>query len=238
MMEEEIKETEFKRNSQKKHQSKLLECLISFLKTKDDNMLLLSTNILLQILKNYKFHKNLNEIISERCANNLTVDMKFRLITFENLAKLFVKCFNINCKQDKILIIEGLKKKINIINQIRNKGHLNKKLTEIFKRVVEEFDFGEKMFLSENLIPRENNLNFLSLINYSFYEDFKNLKYINFFYKYDLNESEIIEMELKTFIILKNIRYASKYLINIQFMMSQYYLKTNLTLIIYMQVLS
>lgn len=207
---DEAKLNNLKRGTHVKHQSKLLECLICFLKTKDDNMLLMSTNILLQLLKHYDLTKPLLEQITDKCMENLVIEMKFRLITFENMAKLLARAYDSSLKHPKKVIIEGLKQKIGILNQLQKKPQLNKKMTEIFKRIIEEYDYGEKMFNLENLLPRERNLNFLSLINYSFYEDFKNLKYISFFYKYEMNEAEVIEMEVKKFIILKNLRYKSK----------------------------
>ena len=206
---EEAKKHDLKRGSKVKHSSKLLECLVSFLKTKDDNMLLLSSNIVLQILKNFKLKKNLTDSIADKCSENLVTEIKFRLITYENIAKLLASCYCEDFNEPKWKIIDGLKSKLSIMNQILEKVPLNKKFTEIFYKVCYDYDSGLNMFDSSNLIPRQKSLNYLSLINYSFYEDFKKLKYLSLFYKYHLSDVEIIESEIRIFLILKNLRYTS-----------------------------
>jgi hypothetical protein len=191
-------------------ESKLLNCLVSFLKTKDDNMLLLSTNIMLQIMKNFKIYDSVKNEIADRCSENLVSDVKFRLITYENIAKLLVCSITQDYRDPQRRIVENLKKKIGILKQIITKKNLNLKFASIFKKVCKDYDSGYQMFLEKNLIPRERSLNYLSLINYSFYEDISKLKYLNLFFKYHLTDMEVIEIEIRKFIILKNLRYNCK----------------------------
>jgi hypothetical protein len=190
--------------------SKMLNCLVSFLKTKDDNMLLLSTNIMLNIMSKYKLYESVMEDVADRCAENLTSEVKFRLITYENLAKLFMFSATKGYKEPQRKIIEHLKKKIQILKQITNKKNLNLKFAAIFKKVCKVFDSGEQMFLSQNLLPRQKELNYLCLINYSFYEDLSKLKYLDLYFKYHLTDSEVIDIEIRKFILLKNLRYSRK----------------------------
>jgi hypothetical protein len=113
------------------------------------------------------------------------------------------------------MIVANLKKKIQILKQITEKTNLNFKLASIFKKVCKEYDTGEQMFAEKNLNPREKSLNYLSLINYSFYEDISKLKYLSLFFKYHLTDMEVIEIEIRKFIILKNLRYNCKQTIGI-----------------------
>ena len=194
--------------------SKIINCLVSFLKTKDDNMLLLSTNIMLQVMKNFKIYDSVKQEIADRCSENLVSDVKFRLITYENISKLLVRSITQDYRNPQRLIITNLKKKIGILKQITGKNNLNIKLASIFKKVCKDFDSGEMMFAEKNLIPREKSLNYLSLINYSFYEDISKLKYLSLFFKYHLTDLEVIEIEIRKFIILKNLRYNCRCLSN------------------------
>lgn len=199
--------------------SKMLNCLVSFLKTKDDNMLLLSTNIMLKIMSKYRLYESVMEDIADKCSENLTSEVKFRLITYENLAKLFMSSTTKGYKEPQRKIIEHLKSRIQIIKQITNKKNLNLKFAGIFKKVCKAYDMGDQMFLKQNLLPRQKELNYLCLINYSFYEDISKLKYLDLYFKYHLTDTEIIDIEIRKFILLKNLRYSckikTKYFINL-----------------------
>lgn len=189
-------------------ESKLLNCLVSFLKTKDDNMLLLSTNIMLQVMRNYQLHHSVKQEVADRCSDNLISEVKFRLITFENIAKLLARSVTEDYKDPQRKVVDCLKKKANILKQITQKSGLNIKFTPIFRKVCNNYDTGHQMFLKKNLFPRERSLNYLSLINYSFYEDLSKLKYLSIFFKYHLTDAEVIEIEVRKFLILKNLRYT------------------------------
>ena len=190
--------------------SKMLNCLVSFLKTKDDNMLLLSTNIMLRVMVHYRLHQTVKEDIADRCVENLTSEVKFRLITFENLAKLLMASVTKDYKEPQGKMVESLKGRIQILKQITNKKTLNLKFAGIFKKVCKAYDTGEMMFSPENLLPRQRQLNYLALINYSFYEDLSRLKYLELFFKYHLTDSEVIDIEIRKFILLKNLRYSCR----------------------------
>lgn len=189
-------------------ESKLLNCLVSFLKTKDDNMLLLSTNIMLQVMRNYQLHHSIRHEIADRCAENLSSEVKFRLITFENIAKLLVRAETEDYRAPQRSVVDSLKQKTLILKQITDKPGLNVKFAPIFRKVCAEYDTGLRMFQEDGLFPRQRSLNYLSLINYSFYEDLSKLKYLSIFFKYHLSDAEVIEIEVRKFLLLKNLRYS------------------------------
>lgn len=201
---------DFERGSNIRHTSKTLECLGSFLKTKDDNMLLLSTNVFLLLLKNFKIKKNLMQDISERCAANLSSDVRFRLVTFENLAKLLTLTLHPDYIAPKWKIIEALKTKIQLLHQTLKSPKLARLLTTIFRQVCLKYDRGPVILEKRPLLPRDSKLNYLSLLNYSFLNASNQLKYLSLYYKYHLTDREVIETELFFFIILKNLRYVCR----------------------------
>lgn len=189
-------------------ESKLLNCLVSFLKTKDDNMLLLSTNIILQVMPRFRLHESVKQEIADRCSENLASEVKFRMITFENIAKLLAYCVTHDYRAPQRKVVDSLKERVAVMKQITEKSGLNLKFAPIFRKVCREYDSGEQMFAEPNLAPRQRSLNYLSLINYSFYEDLSKLKYLSIFFKYHLTDAEIMDIEIRKFLVLKNLRYS------------------------------
>ena len=202
--------SDFERGTNIRHGSKTLECLASFLKTKDDNMLLLSTNIFLLLLRNFKLKKSLLQDISERCAANLSSEVRFRLVTFENIAKLLAVTFDPDYIAPKWRILGALKTKIQLLHTTLKSPKLARLLTTLFRQVCLKYDRGPAIFEQRPLVPRDAKLNYLSLLNYSFLDASLQLKYLSIFYKYHLTDREVIETELFFFLVLKNLRYVRK----------------------------
>ena len=50
-------------------------------------------------------------------------------------------------------------------------------------------------------------MNWLCLYNYNFLKKDKELRYLDIRYKYDLNQEEFVEIEIRMFILWKNLRY-------------------------------
>jgi hypothetical protein len=67
--------------------------LISFLKSKDDNMLLLTSNLLIELVLFIDFDKEFFDDLLEKTFSLIEHDPSFRLITCSKLSKVFYLTF-------------------------------------------------------------------------------------------------------------------------------------------------
>ena len=198
----------------KKTKKKLIfEMLISFMRSKDDNMILLTTNLFLYILnlENKKYEKNFENNIFENLIDSililLSIDPSFRLITCKKLSKLLYLI--IKQKKQKIRnrtkekIIKNFKIRLENQKKLLMADHLRNSQISIFHNTALNFD-QDNFFM----VIKPDLMNWLSIFNYNFAKiENKELRYLNLDYKYDFNSDEYIEMEIKMMILFKNLRY-------------------------------
>ena len=188
---------------------KIFQTLLAFFRSKDDNMILLTTNVLLFVFVNYKLVFDINvEKITEKMFELLELDPSFRLVTCENLSKLitFIE------KHQKVSIDENFSRKafqlfnwkITNLKKLLKNPHFLDLIINKFKKVAQIYD---SQALLKN--PTVLFLNWLALFNYNFSSlTSKDLRYLDLSYKLELTEEEFVEVEIKMFFLFKNLRYS------------------------------
>ena len=195
----------------KTKKTKMFDMLISFMRSKDDNMILLTTNLFLYIFQNDKYKIFEQEKVYQNLINSiitlLSIDPSFRLKTCKKLSKfLYILLKKKNSKitpLTKKKIITNFKKRLQNQKKLLMADHLRNAQISIFYNTASSFDI-------ENFWSKINPeiLNWLSIFNYNFAKiDNKELRYLELDYKYDFNSDEYIEMEMKMMVLFKNLRY-------------------------------
>ena len=192
----------------KKDEHRFLKMLLAFLKSKDDNMLLLTLSIVLYLLEHDLWKPDTLDVnyLAEKCVELISLDPSFRLVTCQYLAKTIYLCFTkYNCKEQQYLqrIVHTLKNKISNLIKAFGVVALRDLLITKFRTVVYSYD-------DENLWQRikYEMLGWLSVYNYNFNQGKnKDLRYLSLDYKYELVDDEYVEIEIKLFILLKRLRY-------------------------------
>lgn len=197
----------FVENGGKSYQT-FTRTLIAFLKSKDDNMLLLTVSIFLFILEDGGYdlsNLGMDQLI-EKALELIEQDPSFRLITSKFTAKLIYLCFQKYkggnaILRDRVARIFKVKT-TNIIKAFRVES-LREILVSKFRKIVFSIDSED---VWENIKPVP--LNWLSIYNYTFNQNKnKDLRYLDLGYKHDLNDEEYIETEIFVFVLLKQLRY-------------------------------
>ena len=186
---------------------KVFQTLLAFFKSKDDNMILITTNIFLHIVGFVKITFDMPMIGTlEKIMELLKMDPSLRLITCENLCRVFhciVKNSTHKIPELPKLVFPLLELKARNIKKILDADKFCELLTARFKKIAHECD-RETFF--ESLCP--SVLTWLALYNYNYSAmQSKDLRYIGLDYKVELNDEEYIEAEVRLFILFKNLRY-------------------------------
>lgn len=187
---------------------KFLKMLLAFLKSKDDNMLLLTLSIVLYMLESGLWTPDPTDLnyLADKSIELLSLDPSFRLVTCQYLAKTIYLCFSLfKLKQDQLLqkIVQTLKTKVSNLVKAFGVPSLRDLLISKFRTVIYSYDEAEKWKQIHFVL-----LGWLSVYNYNFNQGkSKDLRYLSLDYKYELIDEEYIEIEIKLFILLKQLRY-------------------------------
>lgn len=187
---------------------KVFQTLLAFFKSKDDNMILITTNIFMHIFTYSKITFDVSMIGTlEKIIELLKMDPSLRLITCENLCRVFhyvVKNSTQKSPELPKLVFPLLEMKTRNIKKILETDKFCELLTARFRKVAHECD-RENFFESY----RPSVLTWLALYNYNYSAmQSKDLRYIGLDYKVELNDEEYIEAEVRLFILFKNLRYS------------------------------
>ena len=124
-----------------------MKMLVAFLKSKDDNMILLTSNLFLNIVDDIDIDKVFFEENTEKIMSLLQLDPSFRFITCLKLSKLYYLLYkkykakyNGASKKNLNEILSFFKKKIANMKKILAHDHLSTSLISSFKTVGQSFD--------------------------------------------------------------------------------------------------
>lgn len=163
--------------------SQVLTMIHSFLKSRDDNLILLTTNLLLQMVSHIPFDPEFFQVSLDRTLELVRLDPKLRLVTNLKLSKLYYLLREKMIQNKKTLtkkqvqeVFQFLNTEIANLKKVHGLEPLKKILVLKFKQVAEQFD--KELFFEEITAGRMNEL---SLLNYNFKElSQKDMLYMDF----------------------------------------------------------
>jgi hypothetical protein len=188
---------------------KVFHTLLAFFKSKDDNMILITTNIFLHLFARCEidFDQALASTL-EKLSELLRMDPSTRLATCENLCRVF----NYIVKHSSTVktadltshVFALLDMKSKNIKKILDTDKFCDILISRFRKTSYEHDKPE--FYQST---KPCSLTWLALYNYNYSAmQSKDLRYISLDFKVELNDEEFIEAEVRLFILFKNLRYS------------------------------
>jgi len=187
---------------------KIFQTLLAFFRSKDDNMLLINTNILIYLFSNYSISFDASiDSTSEKLFELLEMDPSFRLVTSENICQLLSIMARQRADSHPSFyppkLARLLRGRLTNLRKLIKSPHFLDLITNKFKKVALTSD--SPAFFNQ---PRPLNLNWLALFNYNFSSlSSKDLRYLDLSYKLELTEEEFVEVEIRTFFLYKNLRY-------------------------------